>query len=46
VEQFFPLVRALNQKLPPGKRLRVLAPAPAVDWDQIKGVERPHETSL
>jgi hypothetical protein len=39
VEQFFPLVRALNQKRPPGKRLRVLAPAPAVDWDQIKGVE-------
>ena len=39
VEQFFPLVRALNQKLPPGKRLRVLAPAPAVDFDQIKGRE-------
>ncbi len=39
VEQFFPLVRALNQKLPPGKRLRVLAPDPAVDFDQIKGIE-------
>ena len=39
VEQFFPLVRALNQKLPPGKRLRVLAPDPAVDWDRIKGIE-------
>jgi hypothetical protein len=39
VEQFFPLVRALNRKLPPGKRLRVLAPAPAVDFDQIKGME-------
>jgi hypothetical protein len=25
VEQFFPLVRALNQKLPPERRLRVLA---------------------
>jgi hypothetical protein len=39
VEQFFPLVRALNQKLPPGRRLRVLAPDPAVDWDQIKSIE-------
>jgi len=39
VEQFFPLVRALNQKLPPGKRLRVLAPDPAVDWDRIQGIE-------
>ncbi len=39
VEQFFPLLRALNRKLPPGRRLRVLAPDPAVDWDQIKGIE-------
>ena len=39
VEQFFPLVRALNQKLPPGKRLRVLAGDPAMDWDQIKGFQ-------
>jgi hypothetical protein len=36
VEQFFPLVRALNQKLPPGRRLRVLAGDSPVDWDQIK----------
>jgi hypothetical protein len=35
-EQFFPLVRAINQKLLPGKRLRVLAGDPPVDWDQIK----------
>jgi hypothetical protein len=35
-EQFFPLVRAINQKLPPGKRLRVLAGDPPIDWDQIK----------
>ena len=28
VEQFFPLVRAINQKLSPGKRLRVLAGDP------------------
>jgi len=39
VEQFFPLVRALNQKLPPERRLRVLAGDPAVDWDQIKGIQ-------
>jgi hypothetical protein len=39
VEQFFPLVRALNQKLPPERRLRVLAGDPAVDWDQIKSME-------
>jgi hypothetical protein len=36
VEQFFPLVRALNQKLPPERRVRVLAGEPPVDWDQIK----------
>ena len=35
-EQFFPLVRAINQKLPPGKRLRVLAGDPPIDWDQVK----------
>jgi hypothetical protein len=39
VEQFFPLVRALNQKLPPGRRLRVLAGDPPVDWDQIKSID-------
>ena len=36
VEQFYPLVRALNQKLPPQRRLRVLAGDPPIDWDQIK----------
>jgi hypothetical protein len=35
-EQFFPLVRAMNQKLPPEKRLRVLAGDPPINWDQIK----------
>lgn len=35
-EQFFPLVRAINQKLPPEKRLRVLAADPPIDWDQVK----------
>jgi hypothetical protein len=39
VEQFFPLVRALNQKLPPGKRLRVLAGDSPVDWDQFKSTD-------
>ncbi len=36
-EQFFPVVRAINQKLPAGKRLRVLAGDPPIDWDQVKG---------
>jgi hypothetical protein len=35
-EQFFPLVRAINQKLPPGEHLRVLAGDPPIDWDQVK----------
>ena len=39
VEEFVPLVRALNQKLPPGRRLRVLAGDSPVDWDQIKSSE-------
>jgi hypothetical protein len=39
VEQFFPLVRALNQKLPPERRIRVLAGDSPVDWDQIKSVD-------
>jgi hypothetical protein len=30
-------VRALNQKLPPERRFRVLAGDPPIDWDQIKG---------
>ena len=34
--QIFPLVRAINQKLPVGKRLRVLAGDPPIDWDQVK----------
>ncbi len=34
-----PLVRALNQKLPPQRRLRVLAGDPPVDWDQIKSID-------
>jgi hypothetical protein len=38
-EQFFPLLRALNQKLPPEKRLRVLAGDPPIDWGQVKTFE-------
>jgi hypothetical protein len=36
-EQFFPLVRAINQKVRPERRLRVLAGDPAIDWDGAKG---------
>ena len=38
-EEFFPLVRAINQKLPPGRRLRVLTGDPPIDWDQVKSAE-------
>ncbi|MEG9436240.1 hypothetical protein JAO29_08690 [Edaphobacter sp. HDX4] len=38
-EQFFPLIRSINQKLPAEKRLRVLAGDPPIDWDQVKTVE-------
>ena len=38
-EQFFPVVRAINQKLPAGKRVRVLAGDPPIDWDQVKSFE-------
>jgi hypothetical protein len=37
-EQLFPLVRAINQKIPPGKHLRVLACDPPLDWDQVKSL--------
>jgi hypothetical protein len=33
-EQFFPLVRTINQKLPEERRLRVLAGDPPIDWEQ------------
>ena len=38
-EEFFPLVRAINQKVAPGKRLRVLAGDPPIDWDQVKSAQ-------
>src|SRR5215475_4090892 len=36
---FYPLVRAINQKLPHEKRLRVLAGDPPIEWDQVKSVK-------
>jgi len=38
-EQFFPPVRAINLKLPPENRLRVLACDPPIDWDQVKSFQ-------
>ncbi|HLW82764.1 MAG TPA: hypothetical protein VKS20_12080 [Candidatus Acidoferrales bacterium] len=38
-EEFFPLVRAINQKLPPSRRLRVLAGDPPIDWDRVKNIQ-------
>lgn len=35
-QELFPLVRRINQRLPPGKRLRVLALDPPVDWSKVK----------
>jgi hypothetical protein len=34
-EQLFPLVRRINQRLPLGRRLRVLACDPPVDWSTV-----------
>jgi hypothetical protein len=38
-EQLYPLLRAINQKLPPGKRLRVLAGGLPIDWEQVKSFQ-------
>jgi len=35
IEQFFVTARSVNQKLPPKKRLRVLAGDPPIDWSKI-----------
>lgn len=35
-ETLFPLVRRINQKLPPEKRIRVLAADPPLDWGKVK----------
>jgi hypothetical protein len=38
-EVFFPLVRAINQKLAAGKRLRVLAGDPPIDWNRVESFQ-------
>jgi hypothetical protein len=38
-EQFFPLVRTINKRLPLEKRLRVLGGDPPVDWDKFTGMK-------
>jgi len=35
-EELFPLVRRINQTLPPEKKLRVLAGDPPIDWSKVK----------
>ncbi len=45
-EQMVPLVRAINQKLPREKAIRVLCGDPPLDWDQIKNVEDMHKAVL
>ena len=45
-EQIVPLVRAINQKLPREKALRVLGGDPPFDWDQIKNAEDLHKAVL
>jgi hypothetical protein len=38
-EVFFPVVRAVNQKVPQDKRIRVLAGDPPIDWDEVKSLK-------
>jgi hypothetical protein len=35
-EQLFPLLRRINQALPPARKLRVVACDPAIDWSKVK----------
>jgi hypothetical protein len=35
-EQLFPLIRRINQSLPPARKLRVLACDPPINWNKIK----------
>ena len=35
-EQLFPLIRRINERLPPGLRLRVVAGDPPIDWNAVK----------
>ena len=45
-EQLVPLVRAINQKLPREKALRVLAADPPIDWDRIQTADDLHKAVL
>ena len=36
-EELFPLVRRINQKVPPEKKLRMLAGDPPIDWSKVTG---------
>jgi hypothetical protein len=38
-EELFPLVRRINEKLPPAKKLRVLAGDPPVDWSKVHSLD-------
>jgi hypothetical protein len=38
-EQFFPLLRRINQRLPPAKRLRILAGDSPIGWTKVKSRE-------
>jgi hypothetical protein len=38
-ERFFAAVREVNRGLPPGRRLRVLAGDPPIDWGEVRGRE-------
>jgi hypothetical protein len=40
-EEFFPIVRRVNQKLPQDKRIRVLAGDPPIDWEEVKSLKDP-----
>jgi len=37
--EFFAAVREVNQKLPPARRLRVIAGDPPIDWDKVRTKE-------
>jgi len=38
-EQLYPLIRAINLKLPPQRRFRALAADPPIDWGQVKSFD-------
>jgi hypothetical protein len=38
-EEFFPIVRGVNQKVPQNKRIRVLAGDPPIDWEEVKSLK-------